>query len=92
MLGEITALQHEFRNDTVESTSLVSESFLAGAQSAEIVGCLWNDVIEELEFDSACWLCRVSEMSVDVQHKSGGSAVPPPIVISKKTSGLDMVG
>jgi hypothetical protein len=37
MLGEITALQHELRNDTVESTSLVSESFLAGAQSAEIV-------------------------------------------------------
>jgi len=60
MLGEITALQHELRDDTVESTSLVSESFLAGAQSAEIVSCLWNDTVEELEFDSACWLCGVS--------------------------------
>jgi hypothetical protein len=53
-------LQHELWNDTVESTSLVSESFLAGAQIAEIVSCLWNDIIEELEFDSASWLCGVS--------------------------------
>jgi hypothetical protein len=61
MLGEITSLQHELWNDTVESTSLVSEPILAGAQSAKIVGCLWNDIVEELEFDSACWVCRVSE-------------------------------
>jgi hypothetical protein len=61
MLGEITALQHELRNDTVESTSLVPESILAGAQSAEIVGCLWNDIVEEPTFESACWICGVSE-------------------------------
>jgi hypothetical protein len=31
-------------------------------------------------------------VSVDVQYKSGRRAGRPPIVISKKTSGLDMMG
>jgi hypothetical protein len=33
---------------------ILIREFLAGAQSAEIVSCLWNDTVEELEFDSAC--------------------------------------
>ena len=49
MVGEVTSLGHEVVDDTMESWSLVSKSFLAGAESSE-VGCSFgDDVIIEFE-------------------------------------------
>lgn len=48
------------RDDAVEDRSLVAVTLLAGAQCAEVLGSLGNDVCVDLEFDSAeylrvCW-------------------------------------
>lgn len=40
VIGEITTLDHEFGDDSVETRSLVSETFLASAQSAEVLSSL----------------------------------------------------
>ena len=51
--GEVSSLSHEVVDDTVESTSLVSESLLPGAESSEVLSSLGDDVVVELEGDSA---------------------------------------
>ena len=47
--SEVTPLTHEVGNDTVENGSLVSFAFLTGAQGAEVLGRLRNDVGAELQ-------------------------------------------
>ena len=51
--GEVTALKHELRDDTVELAALVAEALLAGAERTEVLGGLGNDVVEELKVDAA---------------------------------------
>jgi len=50
--GEVTSLKHELRNDTVESRTRVSETLLAGAESTEVLGSLWDDVVIKDEVDA----------------------------------------
>lgn len=40
LLGEVTTLEHELRNDTVEWGAGVAETLLAGAESAEVLSSL----------------------------------------------------
>lgn len=49
VVGEVTALTHEVRNDAMECRALVSIALFAGAQSTEVLACLWNDVSAKLE-------------------------------------------
>lgn len=56
MLGEITALEHEIGNYTVESRALVPISILAGRELAEVPCRLGDDVVEELDNDAPCGL------------------------------------
>ena len=58
--GEVTTLDHEVRDDTVESGALVvkglagaSDTLLTSAESAEVLGGLGAGVGEELEHDAA---------------------------------------
>ena len=51
--GEVTALEHELRDDTVEGRPLVSEALLLGAESAEVLGSLGDYIIKELKVDTA---------------------------------------
>ena len=51
--GEVTALKHEVRDDAVERGALVAEALLAGAESTEVLGGLGDDVIKEVEVDTA---------------------------------------
>lgn len=51
--SEVTTLQHEVWNDTVELAALVAEALLAGAEGAEVLSGLRDDVVEELEVDAA---------------------------------------
>lgn len=51
--SEVSTLKHEVGNDTVELAALVAEALLAGAQGAEVLGGLGDDIVEELEVDAA---------------------------------------
>lgn len=55
--GEVTTLEHEVRDDTVEGRALVAEALLAGAESAEVLSGLGDDVIKEVEVDAALLAC-----------------------------------
>jgi hypothetical protein len=50
--GEVTTLEHEVRDDTVERRALVTETLLAGAELAEVLGGLGDLVIVEVEVDA----------------------------------------
>ncbi len=51
--GEVTALEHEVRDDAVEGRALVAEAGGAGAELTEVAGGLGNDVVVEGELDAA---------------------------------------
>ena len=49
VLGEVTSLAHEVRDDPVESAALKSEALLTCAQGTEVLGCLWNHISTQLK-------------------------------------------
>jgi hypothetical protein len=56
--GEVTTLKHELGDHTVELGASVAEALLAGAESAEVLGGLGNNIIEEGEVDAAAAGCE----------------------------------
>lgn len=52
MVGKVTTLEHELRDDTVETRALVTETLLASAQGTEVGGGLGDDVVVQLEGDT----------------------------------------
>ena len=54
---EVTTLEHELGDDAVEGRSLVSEAFLAGAESTEVLGGLGDNIVVEDEVDAAGLFC-----------------------------------
>ncbi len=50
--SEVTTLQHELGNDTVELRSRVAKALLSGAKSTEILGGLRNNIVVEVEVDT----------------------------------------
>lgn len=55
--GEVTTLEHELGDDAVEGRALVAEALLTGAESAEVLGGLGDDVGEEVEVDASALGC-----------------------------------
>jgi hypothetical protein len=51
--GEVTTLKHEVGDDAVEGGAGIAEAVLASAELAEVAGGLGNDVIVEVEDDTA---------------------------------------
>jgi hypothetical protein len=51
--GEVTTLEHELGDDTVEGRALVAEALLTGAESAEVLSGLGDDVGVEVEVDAS---------------------------------------
>jgi hypothetical protein len=47
--SEITTLKHKLRDDTMERRPGVTEAFLVSAESTEILNCLGNDIVVEVE-------------------------------------------
>lgn len=70
--SEITTLQHEAGDHTVEAGTLVSESFLAGAEGAEVLGCFGDDVVVEVEDDPGGWAVVDGDVEVDLGRGSAG--------------------
>ena len=60
VVGEVTALAHEVGDHTVERRTLVAKPLLAGAQGAEVLGCLRHHAAEEPHLDTtsrlAAWV------------------------------------
>ena len=54
--GEVTTLEHEVGDDTVEGGALVAETVLAGGKLTEVLRRLRDDVVVELEDDTASGL------------------------------------
>jgi hypothetical protein len=61
--GEVTTLEHEVRDDTVELGARVAEALLASAESAEVLDGLGDNVVEELEVDAAGALCMSCQLA-----------------------------
>lgn len=69
--GEVTTLEHELGDDTVELAARVAEALLASAQGTEVLSGLGDNIIEELEVDAARagWMGEgVSEMDDEVKR------------------------
>lgn len=50
--GEVTTLQHESRNDTVELRPRVAEALLSGTKGTEVFSGLGDDFVEKVEVDA----------------------------------------
>jgi len=46
-------LAHELSDHAVESTSFVTETFLAGAESTEVLSRAWDDIGTQSHLDAA---------------------------------------
>ena len=55
--GEVTTLEHELGDDTVERRALVAEAVLASAELLEVAGSLGDDVVVEGEVNAAGLSC-----------------------------------
>lgn len=69
--GEVAALEHELRDDTVEGRALVTEAVLASAELTEVAGGLGDDVVVELEDNTAGLLWKAMQVSTLVFQDPG---------------------
>ena len=74
VVGEVTSLAHELRNDTVEGGTLVSESLFSGAQGTKVFGSLGNNIGAEFHDDAALRLIRDSKKKKDDDRVRRGLA------------------
>jgi len=68
MPGEVTTLEHEVGDDTVEAGAGIAEAVLTGAELTEVPGGLGNIVVVELEGDAAGVGTVNSDIEVYVGH------------------------
>lgn len=61
--SEVAALKHELRDNAVEGRTSVAEALLAGAESTEVLSCLWDYIVVEVEADAAGLLCKKKVVS-----------------------------
>ena len=66
MVGEVTTLEHELGDDTVEAGSLVTLSLGELAKLTEVLGGLGDNIIEEVEGDATSLGCIGSQYWVPI--------------------------
>lgn len=59
--GEVAALEHEIRDDTVELGASVAEPLLARGQSAKVLDRLGDYIVKELEVDATLLSCGAGQ-------------------------------
>lgn len=69
VVGEVTALEHEFRDNTVEGAASVAVALLASAKSPEVLSSLGHNIGIKLEADAALRLCEVFLLAVPIGKK-----------------------
>jgi hypothetical protein len=72
-LGEISALDHESRDDTVEAGACIAEAVLAGGELVEVSGCLWDLVSVETHDNAAEGLLVLFDVEIDLLGDGGVS-------------------
>jgi hypothetical protein len=63
---EITALDHEVLDDTVESRALITEALLASGKSTEVLSGLGDGLAVEANHNAAKLLIAVGDVEVDL--------------------------
>jgi hypothetical protein len=69
--GEVAALQHELGDDAVELAALVAKALFAGAERAEVLGGLRDDIVVEDEVDAALLRCPMQQSAAYSPPKAG---------------------
>jgi hypothetical protein len=67
VFGEITSLQHEARDDTVEFGTRIAIAVLACGKLSEVLCSKGDDVIVKLEYDSTCRLFVYCDIKLRVK-------------------------
>ena len=65
-LGEVTALDHERLDDTMEGRALVAETLLSSGQGAEVLGGLGDGLAVETNDNAAGRLVANGDVEVDL--------------------------
>lgn len=65
-LGEVTTLDHEVLDDTVESRSLITEALLTSGEGAEVLSGLGGSLSIQADHDTAKGLITVLNVEVDL--------------------------
>lgn len=65
VVSEVTALDHEVGNDTVEPRTRVTEAFLASGKSTEVLNGFRNDIAVKTEHDTTEVLSVLLDIEVD---------------------------
>lgn len=68
-LGEVTALQHEAGDYTMERTSSVPESVVASCELTEVLGRLGDDIVVQLEYDATGGLAVNTDIELVIGHR-----------------------
>jgi hypothetical protein len=64
-LGEVTTLEHEAGDDTVEGRASVAKTILASAKFTEIPCRFWHDIVVEFEDDPAGGLTTDADVELE---------------------------
>ncbi len=81
MVGKVSTLDHELRNDPMEARTLIAEAVFASGELKEILGRLGDLVAVETHDDSAKRLFILLDVEVDllsngsVSHFDGGNGM-----------------
>lgn len=75
-IGEVTTLDHELLDDSVESRSLVTEAFFPCAQSTEVLSGLGDRLPVETNHNSAQFLISMCNIKVDLKGAVNWYATP----------------
>lgn len=97
---EITTLKHEVGDDAVEDGTLVvqTRALLARAEGAEVLGRFGDDVVVELEVDTASLICpdthqRQNSGGETTQSRTGGEwRLDSPLMSEVGLPSADMTG
>lgn len=65
-VGEVTALDHEILDDTVEGRAFISKALLASSQSTEVLSRFWGRLAVEANDDTANIIVAMCNVEVDL--------------------------
>ena len=66
--GEVTTLEHEVGDDSVERRALVAETLLASAESTEVLSGLGDLLVVEVEVDATTLAWREGMLALMQQN------------------------
>lgn len=69
VLSEVASLKHELRDDAVEARSLVTKAVYPSCKLAEVLRCFRDDIVIQLEFDTASGRAVDGNIKLDREHQ-----------------------